>query len=114
MPVMAGLRPPRRGSTIPGLPVLLSRSSRSRPWLCLALAALFLLFTTALTAFHSLQTIAPTHGMVGDAWESALERLGLDVDADGTMQGAASPRLSPSCTVYCCSAILYLSFERGC
>eukprot|EP00873_Tetraselmis_striata_P026284 jgi/Tetstr1/446548/TSEL_034073.t1 len=70
-------------------------SSRLAPPRLLLPLLATLLTTTALTAFHSLQTIAPTHGLAGDAWESALERLGLEVDADGTMQALVEPEGYP-------------------
>ena len=69
-------------------------SSMTQRWSvtsCLYALMLAACFTTALTAFHGLQTIAPTHGPVGDTWQSAMEQLGLSTNPAATMAGEKSP-----------------------
>jgi len=67
--------------------------SKAKP--CFFWIFLAAFFTSAFTAFHGLQTIAPTHGRLGDAWEWALDSIGLDEDIDATMSALVTPEGYP-------------------
>jgi hypothetical protein len=67
---------------------------RTYRWLLLLTA---MLFTTMISAFHSFQTIAPSHGTAAhEIWEGTLRGSGIILTSYNTMAGRLSVHLPAS------------------